>query len=173
MKQPNIYPIPVILLTVTIILTATFIILLPQVWYMGFIAGPLGTLFLAKLVCSFFELKRRKRLGIDLFAVLEKDRRAVKDHMLFIMQFGHSGGIKGALKEFNTIFRNYPQWHLENWEVFRAWYKHQIDHMVQYPKIYVMTMKKDGSPYSKEKDDLYDPDAPDWDQFDRIHYYDE
>ena len=77
MKRPNIYPIPVILLTVTIILTAAFMILLPQVWYMGFIAGPLGTLFLAKLVCSVSELIRRKRLGIDLFAVLEKDRRAI------------------------------------------------------------------------------------------------
>ena len=30
---------------------------------------------------------------------------------------------------------------------------------------------KDGSPYDKDKDPLYDPDAPDWEQFDRPRYY--
>lgn len=111
--------------------------------------------------------------GVDVFATLETDPENVKEHMLFIMQFGHSEGMVGALKEFNDIFRNYPQWELHKWEVFRAWYKHEIDAMTSQPGIYVMTMKKDGSEYSKDKDPLYDPDAPDWEQFDRPHNYDD
>lgn len=109
----------------------------------------------------------RYKNGVDLWATLETDPEKVKEHMLFIMQYGHTGGIVGALNEFNDIFRNYPQWELKNWEVFKAWYKAEIDYMIKYPKIYGMTMKYDGSPYSKEKDPLYDPNAPDWALYDR------
>lgn len=120
-------------------------------------------------VFAFAEIKRRKENGIDLFATLETDPEKVKDHMLFIMQYH---GIEENLKELNDIFRNYPQWELDKWEVFRAWYKEQIDYMVKKPDIYGLTMK-DGSPYDKDKDPLYDPNAPDWEQFDRPRYYDE
>lgn len=118
-------------------------------------------------VFAFSEIKRRKENGIDLFATLETDPEKVKDHMLFIMQYH---GIEENLKELNDIFRNYPQWELDKWEVFRAWYKAQIDHMVKKPEIYGLTLKG-GLPYSKEEDPLYDPDAPDWEQFDRPRYY--
>ena len=37
--------------------------------------------------------------------------------------------------------------------------------MVKKPDIYGLTMKG-GSPYDKDKDPLYDPNAPDWEQFD-------
>lgn len=117
-------------------------------------------------VFIFAEIKRRIENGIDLFASLESDPETVKDHMLFIMQHGHYKGISGALKEFNDIFRNYPQWRLEDWVVFRAWYKALIDHALEKPEIYVMSMK-DGSEYSKDIDPLYDPDAPDWEQYER------
>ena len=80
--------------------------------------------------------------------------------------------LSGALNELNDVFRNYPQWQLEKWEVFRAWYKELIDHALENPEIYNLSMK-DGSDYSKEKDPLYDPDAPDWELFDRNRYSDE
>lgn len=122
-------------------------------------------------VFLFAEIDRRIDNGIDLFASLETDPEKIKAHMLFIMQYGHSEGISGALKEFNDIFRNYPQWRLENWEVFRAWYKDLIDRAIEKPEIYVMAMK-DGSEYNKDIDPLYDPDAPDWEQYDRPRYDD-
>lgn len=114
----------------------------------------------------------RVKNGVNLCANLESDPEKVKQNMLFIMQFGHAEGIVGALKEFNQIFRNYPQWQLQDWEVFRAWYKHEIDHMAARPDTYGMRMK-DGSIYTKESDPLYDPKAPDWSLFDRKHYDDE
>lgn len=122
------------------------------------------------IIMAIKAIKWRMDNGVDLFATLETDKRKVKSDMLFIMQYGHHKGIKGALNEFNDIFRNYPQWHLQDWVIFRAWYKDLVDHALKYPKIYIMKMK-DGTPYDKDKDPLYDPDAPDWKQFDRKRYY--
>ena len=124
------------------------------------------------IVFIYAEIKRRRENGIDLFATLKSDPEKVKADMLFIMQYGHSGGISAALEEFNDIFRNYPQWRLQDWVVFRAWYKDLVDHALEHPDIYTLGTK-DGSPYVKENDSLYDPEAPDWAQFDRKHYYDE
>ena len=108
--------------------------------------------------------------GVDVFATLETKPEKVKERMLEIMQYRHPKGVVGALNEFNDIFRNYPQWELQKWEVFRAWYKELIDHALEYPEIYKLSMK-DGSEYDKDIDPLYDPDAPDWEQFDRPRYY--
>lgn len=129
-----------------------------------------GSVMTFLLIAAVMGIIWRVKNGVDLLATLETDPEKVKEHMLFIMQYGHSGGIKGALHEFNDIFRNYPQWELEKWEVFRAWYKQIIDHALANPEIYIMRMK-DGSDYTKEQDPLYDPDAPDWEQFDRPRYY--
>lgn len=131
-----------------------------------------GMLVTFLLLAAIIGIDRRIEDGVDLLATLETDPEKVKENMLFIMRYGHIKGIKGALEEFNDTFRNYPQWHLQDWEVFRAWYKHEIDHMTEKPAIYQITMS-DGSAYSKEKDPLYDPDAPDWEQFDREHYEDD
>ncbi len=116
------------------------------------------------IVMCLRQIKWRHDNGVDLFATLETDEEKLKEHMLFIMQYH---GIEENLKELNTIFRNYPQWNLHNWVVFRAWYKCQVDQMLKHPEIYVLTMKSDGSTYRKEKDSLYDPSAPDWAMFDR------
>ena len=105
--------------------------------------------------------------GVDLLATLETDPEKVKEHMLFIMQYH---GVEENLKELNDIYRNYPQWELDKWEVFRAWYKDFIDHALEKPEIYNLTMNG-GAEYSKESDPFYDPDAPDWEQFDRPRYY--
>lgn len=132
----------------------------------------LGTVITFLIIAAVMGIIWRAKNGVDLLATLETDPEKVKEHMLYIMQYRHTGGIVGALNEFNDIFRNYPQWELENWEVFRAWYKNLIDHALENPEIYNLTMK-DGSEYSKETDPLYDHDAPDWEQFDRKRYYDD
>ena len=97
----------------------------------------------------------------------ETDPEKVKARMLFIMQFGQHEGVKVALNEVNDIFNKYPQWELENWEVFRAWYKSLIDYALEHPDIFTLTSKINGGEYSTEADPLYDPNAPDWEQFDR------
>ena len=125
-------------------------------------------LFIAAVMCIIWRVKN----VVYLFATLETKPEKFKEHMLFIMQFGHTEGIKGELNEFNDIFSNYPQWELEKWEVFRAWYKDLIDHALENPEIYNLAMK-DGSDYNKEQDPLYDPDAPSWEQYDRKRYYDD
>lgn len=107
-------------------------------------------------VFAFSKIKYRKENGIDLFATLETEPEKVKERMLFIMQYH---GIEENLKELNEIFRNYPQWELHKWDLFRAWYKDQIDYMVKKPEIYGLTLKG-GLPYKKENDPLYDPEAP-------------
>lgn len=138
----------------------------------GIIVGVVLYIFLLLFIGSAAEIIRRKKYGIDMSATLKIDPEEVKSDMLFIMQHGHHKGIKGALDEFNDIFRNYPQWRLQDWDVFRAWYKNLIDHAIENLDIYILDMK-DGSPYSKEADHLYDPNAPDWEQFDRKRYYDD
>ncbi len=129
----------------------------------------LGTILTIFIIFVIIGIKWRLDNGIDLCVTLESDPEKVKNHMLFIMRHGHPGGIKAALNEFNDIFRNYPQWELQNWEVFRAWYKDLMDHAVKNPEIYSIRMK-DGSTYSRDTDPLYDREAPDWDQFDPRDY---
>ena len=133
--------------------------------FLGAIVGALAFVFVVLLIGAFREIKRRADNGIDVTATLETDPEAVKSRMRVVMQFGHEDGIKGALKEFNDIFRNYPQWELENWDMFRAWYKDMIDYALTHPDIYTLIDKSDGGPYSKMRDPLYDPKAPDWEQF--------
>ena len=128
-----------------------------------------GTIITFLIIAAVIGIIWRAKNGVDMLATLETDPEKVKEHMLFIMQYH---GVEENLKELNDIFRNYPQWELEKWEVFRAWYKDLIDHALENPEIYNLAMK-DGSDYNKEQDPLYDPDAPDWKQFDRKRYYDD
>lgn len=163
----------VIFIISTCISTVCFYCIDPTVPYQAFFAGCLLSVMPALIIPhQYYKLKWRYENGVDLFATLETDPERVKARMLHIMQWGHDAGIVGAIQEFSFIFRNYPQWHLSKWEVFRAWYKDQIDHMVKYPNVYNLTMK-DGSPYIKENDPLYDPNALDWEQFDRDHSYEQ
>lgn len=132
------------------------------------IATPITICIIILLMAICIKIKRGDPLwgkGIDIFAILRSDPEKVKSHMLYIMQRGHEGGIAGAFGEFNDIFRNYPDWKLEDWEVFRAWYKYTIDNLMRHPDSCRMTMKGDGSPYAREKDPLYDPSAPDWEPY--------
>lgn len=150
----------------------TFMLLPGSVSERVFVSLFIGVI-IGLMVFPIAEIRRRKENNIDLFATLETNPEKVKARMLMVMQFGHEHGMVGALKEFNDIFRNYPQWELQNWEEFRAWYKYEIDHMLLYPDIYHLTIKGTGKPYNKEADPLYDPDAPDWALYDRDHTHDD
>ncbi|MGM9817167.1 MAG: hypothetical protein ACI304_08975 [Lepagella sp.] len=110
--------------------------------------------------------------GVDVFATLETDPKVVKNLLLFYMQY-KPGGIKETLGKINITFKNYPQWDLSEWVVFRAWYKYQIDTALSRPEIYTVTNKYDGSPYDKDDDPLYDPEAPDWSLFEHMRDCDE
>lgn len=137
----------------------------------GVIASILFTFLSWVFIWVIIGIDRRIENGVDIFATLESDPKKVKERMLFVMRYGHNNGLNGAIEEFNDIFRNYPQWHFQNWVVFRAWYKDMIDRNLRYPDISHLT-KSNGEPYIKEEDPLYDPEAPAWEQFDRHHYYD-
>lgn len=147
----------------TVILTAYLYNLDPSTPFQAFFTACFVSGALALIVPCVYKIKWRYDNGVDLFATLETNEAKLKEHMLFIMRHH---GVEENLTELNEIFRNYPQWHLEDWEVFRAWYKAQIDHMMKYPDIYGLTLKGSGEPYDIEKDRMYDPEAPDWDQFD-------
>lgn len=137
----------------------------PSTPFQAFFTSCLCAGIAALIVPCIYQIKWRRDNGVDLSATLETDPEKVKARMLVVMQFGHEHGIVGAFKEFNDIFRNYPQWELDLWEVFQAWYKKEIDHMLKHPDIYGVRMKADGVPYCKDKDPLYNADANDWEQF--------
>ncbi len=97
----------------------------------------------------------------------QKKRKELQETMLVKMQYMQ--GFEHTVTELNKIFTANRKLKLTRWIVFRSWYKEQIDHMLQHPDIYHLTV--DGAPYSKEEDPLYDPTAPDWSIYDRQHYY--
>ena len=158
----------VVFIVATCILSLYFYSIDPSTPVQAFFMACIVFWALALIVPCIYQIKWRHDNGVDLFATLETNEEKLKEHMLFIMQYH---GVEENLKELNEIFRNYPQWELKNWEVFRAWYKAQMDHMLQYPDIY--RLSADGAPYVKEDDPLYDPEAPDWSLYDRAHYDDD
>ena len=109
--------------------------------------------------------------GVKLKSLFTSEKE-LHDKMLRYMNYVERGGIKGALEGLNQMFRAYPEWDLHEWIPFKAGYKHEVDYMCQRPEIYGMSFKGDGSPYIKEKDSLYDPEAPDWESMEESHLYD-
>lgn len=99
----------------------------------------------------------------------QKKREELQETMLYKMQYMH--GLERTIAELNEIFTANRSLKLTRWRVFRAWYKSQIDHMLQHPSIYGLTVQ--GEPYCKDDDPLYDPNAPDWSIYDSEHYYDD
>ncbi len=99
----------------------------------------------------------------------QKKRAELQERMLFKMQYMQ--GIEYTIVELNKIFTANPRLRLTRWIVFRSWYKCQIDHMLEKPDIYHLTVG--GEPYNKDDDPLYSPSAPDWSLYDRDHYYDD
>jgi len=97
----------------------------------------------------------------------QKKREDLQETMLFKMQYMQ--GLEHCISELNEIFKANRELKLTRWIVFRAWYKAQIDHMLQHPDIYHLSV--DGNPYDKDEDPLYDPAAPDWSIYEREHNY--
>lgn len=94
---------------------------------------------------------------------LQGKRKEKEAEMLVLMQFR---SFSDAMKDIELLFRQNKHLKLHRSKVFRAWYKHEIDHMTANPEIYRLSMN-DGTPYDKQKDPFYSTNAPDWAQFDR------
>ncbi|MDE6468783.1 MAG: hypothetical protein K2L28_07805 [Muribaculaceae bacterium] len=116
------------------------------------------------LVLAVDSIIWRLQNDLDLTDSFETDIEKVKARLLSIMENLPEGG-EGAIKSLNTAFRIYPEWKLQKWDTFRAWYKAIIDFMTSQPHLYRLTIPG-GMPYRKELDPLYDPEAPDWELFD-------
>lgn len=70
------------------------------------------------------------------------------------------------------MFRNYPQWPLQDWVVYRSWYKNLIDTFIRPNGTDVLKHYSD-YPYSSwEYDPVYDPNAPDWNEIQIWNYCD-
>ena len=153
-------------------LTAIIYIGLVLSWYYFTGDFSLSSLFLCVIltICTLLIIACVRNIiwrienGVDVFATLETKEEDVKRRMLFIMLGRHTGGIAEAFDELNAIFRNYPQWNLSGWDVFRSWYKENIDYMVKYEYFYGLKDKTTGEPYIKENDPLYDLNAKDWEE---------
>lgn len=102
----------------------------------------------------------------SLVAYYQEKRREKEEHMLFIMQWNPFGE---ALSEIDKMFRKNKELKLHRYKAFRAWYKYNIDFMLTKPDIYNLSFKGSHSPYCKEDDPMYDPNAPDWEIYDREH----
>ena len=70
-----------------------------------------------------------------------------------------------AMKDIKRIFDENKHLKLHRCKIFRAWYKHEIDYMLEHPEIYHLSLAG-GFEYRKEDDPMYDPNAPDWEQYD-------
>lgn len=134
---------------------------------MGAFVGFIIYLVLKFPVLIYLEYRRRVENDIPVDVVLETNPDVVKGRMLELMYYGHLDGDDAMLAEFNQIFRYYPQWNLEEWDVFRAWYKGFIDFVLSRPDLIKIT-KNGGQEYVKEEDSLYDPDAPDWEPYEYV-----
>lgn len=133
----------------------------------GALIGFLIYLVLKFPVLLYLEYRRRIENDIPLDVILETNPDVVKGRMLELMYYGHPDGDDAMLAEFNKIFRYYPQWNLEEWDYFRAWYKDFIDFVLSRPDLITIT-KNGGHEYVKEEDSLYDPDAPDWEPYEYV-----
>lgn len=94
---------------------------------------------------------------------LQGKRKEKEAEMLVLMQFR---SFSDAMKDIELLFRQNKHLKLHRSKVFRAWYKHEIDHMTANPEIYRLSMS-DGTTYDRAKDPFYSHNAPDWEQYDR------
>lgn len=74
-----------------------------------------------------------------------------------------------AIKNIKRLFDENRHLKLHRNRAFRAWYKHEIDFMLEHPDIYHLSLAG-GYEYRKEDDPMYDRNAPDWEQFDRENH---
>ncbi len=123
------------------------------------ICGTLATLLLIVIIMG---ISWRVQNGVDVWATLISDENLVKEKMLIAMRYRTT---QEAMDELSVYFRNYPQWPLEEWEVFRAWYKYTIDKALKFPQYPHLRWDRMDETYTTKFDGYYDPEAPDWELY--------
>lgn len=101
-------------------------------------------------------------------AYLQKKREEKEQEMLFIMQY-HS--YPTAIQEIKQIFRKNKHLKLHRSKIFRAWYKHYKLREKADPELYRQLLYAGMTPL--ELDPYFDPNAPEWEQFDTRPRYDD
>ncbi len=116
---------------------------------------------------------RQHKAGNGLFTpteeVWERVGNQIKTKMLHRMQYQQGvEDIRDFIKTYNYYMSRYPKIGLKDWPPFKAWYKDLVDRALARPDMYTLT-NSDGTPYNKDADSFYDPDAPDWSLYDVWH----
>ena len=117
----------------------------------------------------FKAIKKAFRKFIDDVNALaaEQELRRIRSQrafLFFFMKCGSEEGTNGVFKIFNELSEKHPERKFSSWIVFKAWYKDVIDFAESHPSAISITLNN-GKPYNKFDDPMYDPNAPDWDDF--------
>lgn len=99
----------------------------------------------------------------------QRRRKELREHILWHMQIPYSNPEK--LRNIEKIFRQNPDLKLHRYLPFRAWYKHYMGSYLENPDFYAKLIAAGMTPL--DQDPYFDPNAPDWEQFDQEHYYDD
>lgn len=99
---------------------------------------------------------------------LQGKRKAKEEQMLFWMQYC---SFPDAMRDIEQLFRQNKHLKLHRYKAFRAWYKYHKDWEKKDLEFYAKLLANGMTTH--EEDPYYDPNAPDWAQFDRPHYYDD
>lgn len=114
---------------------------------------------------NWFKFSYKSLRGTVLF--LQGKRKEKEEQMLFWMQYR---SFPDAMRAIEQLFRQNKHLKLHRYRAFRAWYKYHKDWEKNNPEFYAKLLANGMTPH--EEDPYYDPNAPDWAQFDRPHYYD-
>lgn len=101
-------------------------------------------------------------------AYIQKKRKEKEMEMLLKMQYSP---FPNAMQEIEQIFRQNKHLKLHRSKIFRAWYKHYKLREKEDPELYQKLLDAGMTPH--ELDPYFDPNAPDWEQFDTRPRYDD
>lgn len=99
---------------------------------------------------------------------IQRSRKEKEMEMLFIMQ--HLP-FPDAMRDIEKTFQLNSHLKLHRSKIFRAWYKHHKLWEKKDPCFYQKLLDAGMTPH--ELDPYFDPNAPDWEQFDIRHCYDD
>lgn len=127
---------------------------------------------LAVLAYIVYKFVRYWKYGIEDPDLIEYISEKEKGKMLIKMQWDNLDGVYRVLEYVLPTINKYPECNFQDWDAFKAWYKETVDNHSSLVELYYRTHVDADFVYCKENDPLYDPDAPDWEQFDRDHSHD-
>lgn len=99
---------------------------------------------------------------------LQGKRKEKEEEMLFKMRYLP---FPDAMRDIEQIFRQNKHLKLHRSKIFRAWYKHHKLWEKKDPEFYQKLLDAGMTPH--ELDPYFDPNAPDWEQFDTRPHYDD